>query len=425
MSANIISSENGSITIQVTVEISDSMLKSEEAILEAINSVGSIATQETLQYFDTDGSPIMIGPTKFTSKGLESKVYQTPYGAIETQRHVYQSPHGGKTYCPLEQNARIIVTSTPRFAKIVSNKYANNASTQVQRDLDENHGRSVARSYLQNISEAVGSVAQAKEEYWHYSIPKLNQQVSTITIGVDGTCMLLCKNGYREAMVGTISLYDNEGERQHTVHIGATPEYGKTTFWQRMEREIEHVKKYYPDANYIGIADGSKDNWSFLEQYTQKQTLEFYHATGYLKAVAPAAFPRQKAKRESWLDSKCHQLKHVPDAANDILQEMKSFQDKKLSDTVSENLESAITYFENHKSQMNYAQAVEDNLPIGSGVTEAACKTVVKQRLCNSGMKWIEKGAGIVLSLRTLVLTNGRWKQFWDKINQYGLPLIA
>ena len=68
----------------------------------------------------------------------------------------------------------------------------------------------------------------------------------------------------------------NEGERQHTVHIGSTPSSGKTTFWQRMEREIEHVKKYYPDANYIGIADGSKDNWSFLEQYTQKQTLDFY-----------------------------------------------------------------------------------------------------------------------------------------------------
>jgi hypothetical protein len=74
---------------------------------------------------------------------------------------------------------------------------------------------------------------------------------------------------------------------------------------------------------------------------------------------------------------------------------------------------------------MNYAESLEANLPIGSGVTEAACKTVIKQRLCQSGMKWIEKGAGIVLSLRTLVLTKGRWQQFWDKINQYGLPVLA
>jgi len=57
---------------------------------------------------------------------------------------------------------------------------------------------------------------------------------------------------------------------------------------------------------------------------------------------------------------------------------------------------------------MNYAQYLEKKYPIGSGVTEAACKTLVKQRLCCSGMRWKEKGAiipGIILSLRALALT--------------------
>ena len=74
---------------------------------------------------------------------------------------------------------------------------------------------------------------------------------------------------------------------------------------------------------------------------------------------------------------------------------------------------------------MRYAQNVERNIPIGSGVTEAACKVVVKQRLCQSGMKWKEKGTSIVLSLRCLRLTNGRWEQFWDKIDKTGLPMAA
>ena len=74
---------------------------------------------------------------------------------------------------------------------------------------------------------------------------------------------------------------------------------------------------------------------------------------------------------------------------------------------------------------MNYALHLEQNLPIGSGVTEAACKTIVKQRLCCSGMKWKEKGAAIVLSLRTLVYSRGRWSQFWSKIDQYGFPVTA
>jgi len=425
MSAHIISSDNESCTIQVTVQISNSMLTSEEAILEAINDVGNLASQEILKSFDTDGSPIMIGSSKWTSKGQEIKAYQTPYGEISIPRHVYQSSKGGKTYCPLEQNARIVVTSTPRFAKIVSNKYAHLPSTKVKADLAENHGRKVARSYLQNLSEAVGNISLAKQENWHYTTPKLNEPVKTISIGVDGTCMLLCKDGYREAMVGTISLYNRDGKRQHTIHIGATPEYGKVTFWQRMKTEIAEVKKTYPQAIYVGIADGAKDNWSFLKQHTEKQTLDFYHATGYLNAVASAAFPRSKVKRQLWLDSKCQELKHVEGAADEILNEIKTFKPKKLSKVVKESLDSSITYFENQKSEMNYAESLEENLPLGSGVTEAACKTVVKQRLCQSGMKWVEKGASIVLSLRTLVLTKGRWEQFWDKINQYGLPVLA
>ena len=52
---------------------------------------------------------------------------------------------------------------------------------------------------------------------------------------------------------------------------------------------------------------------------------------------------------------------------------------------------------------MDYATQIKKQLPIGSGVTEAACKTLVKQRLCGSGMRWKNKGAQVILSLRALV----------------------
>jgi hypothetical protein len=52
--------------------------------------------------------------------------------------------------------------------------------------------------------------------------------------------------------------------------------------------------------------------------------------------------------------------------------------------------------------------------------TEAACKSLVKQRLCASGMRWKSTGATIVLSLRALARTVGRWAQFWQKIDQFG-----
>ena len=82
-------------------------------------------------------------------------------------------------------------------------------------------------------------------------------------------------------------------------------------------------------------------------------------------------------------------------------------------------------YFYYHHHQMNYAAALEHHWPIGSGVTEAACKTVVKQRLCRSGMRWKEKGAAVVLSLRALMLTPDRWRQFWEKLDQFGFPVAV
>ena len=120
---------------------------------------------------------------------------------------------------------------------------------------------------------------------------------------------------------------NEQGKRLHTIYQGATPEYGKATFWKRMEREIADVKSRYPHCNYIGIADGAADNWSFLEQHTNKQTLDFYHVSGYLEAVAPAAEPNSKKKRQQWLDERCHQLKHEVDSASQILAEMKTFRE--------------------------------------------------------------------------------------------------
>jgi hypothetical protein len=134
------------------------------------------------------------------------------------------------------------------------------------------------------------------------------------------------------------------------------------------------------------------------------------HASGYLSAVAEAALPKSadKTARQRWLHEQCHRLKHELDAAKALLGEMQCLPTTGLNTTQRERLESAITYFNNHHHKMDYANALQNHWPIGSGVTEAACKTLVKQRLCRSGMRWKEKGAAVVLSLRALMLTPDR-----------------
>ena len=292
-------------------------------------------------------------------------------------------------------------------------------------DLRLNHGREISKRYLQEVSETICGIVENKETVWEYVLPELESKVATISFSMDGAMLPTCTDGWRESMVGTVSLFDAEGERQHTIYIGEPPEYGKSNFMNRFEKEIEKIKINYPEALCIGIADGAKNNWPFLEKYTEKQLLDFYHATEYLTKCSYAAIPQKtgKPERTQWLNERCHQLKHEKNAPLNIFNELKKFRRRrKLSTEVRANLLAAITYFKNNIHRMNYAEHVENNLPIGSGVTEAACKTLIKQRFCKSGMRWKMDGIKSVLRLRELTQTDGRWQQLWGKINQYGVP---
>jgi hypothetical protein len=427
MSAQIIDRTEAGFTVQITVPYNRSMLDFEETLQQQLNVAGVLATQEALQQFDTDGSPITVGSITLTSKGQIPKEYQTPYGVATVERHVYQSSQGGTTYCPLDRDARIIVSSTPKFAKMVSSKYAEFGSARVQHDLRDNHGRAVSRCLIQDVADAVAAVALAKEEDWSYHLPKLEAPPVMVALSLDGTCALMCEDGWREAMVGTIGFYDREGERQHTIYLAATPEYGKATFLGRLEAEVDEVKRRYPEAHYVGIADGAKGNWEFLERHTEAQVVDFWHAAEYLGKAAAVIYRGQPATRKSWLEASCHTLKHDPEGAATILKQLKSLSKVRPWAKDHEDVQRAITYFSNQSKagRMDYAGRVERKEPIGSGVTEAACKVIIKQRLCCSGMKWKESGAAAVLSLRCLSYTAGRWDQFWQKIDRWGFPVAA
>jgi hypothetical protein len=427
MSAQVISRTENEFTVQITVPYNRSMLDFEETLQQKLNAAGVLATQEGLRQFDTDGSPITIGSIKLTSKGQLPKDYQTPYGMATVERHVYQSPLGGSTYCPLDRDARIIVSSTPKFAKIVSSKYAEFGSARVQRDLRDNHGRNLSRCLVQDIADAVATVAMLKEQDWSYHLPKMETSPVTVAFSLDGTCMLVCEDGWRETMVGTISFYDRSGERQHTIYLAATPEYGKATFLGRLEAEMSLAKAKYPKARYVGIADGAKGNWEFLKRHTDVQVVDFWHAAEYLGKAAAVIYRSQSATRKAWMDENCHKLKHEPGGATAILNQLQSLAKVRPWAKEDEDVQRAITYFENQSKagRMDYAARVRRKEPIGSGVTEAACKVIVKQRLCGSGMKWKESGAAAVLSLRCLTYTRDRWDQFWSKIDRWGFPVAA
>ena len=129
----------------------------------------------------------------------------------------------------------------------------------------------------------------------------------------------------------------------------------------------------------------------------------------------------QSEERSAWLENACHRLKHKMGSASRILNELKNFdRSHNMNDKDRQVLRSVITYLTNNKNKMAYHKNVAKHMPIGSGVTESACKMLVKQRMCKGAAKWKDQGASVVLTLRSLHATQTRWDQFWDKYTQCG-----
>ena len=425
MPARITTRHASLLTLELTIELNGSMLDMENNIQDELNKAGCLATAEALKQFDADGQPIILSQTKLTArKEKASQHYESPYGTVSIERYLYQSNEGGYTYCPLEDGARIFLTATPRYAQIISGLYADGDGGRTCRTLYETLRRHTVKGNVQNIAEAVASVAQMKEEKWEYDIPTPDTKVASIGVGLDGAYVLFRDEGWREAMCGTISLYDKKGERLHTSYFAAPPEYGKQKFHEKMDKEITRFRSLYEQATVIGLGDGAKDNWTFLEQHADELVLDFWHASEYLYKAADAYWGssmKWKESKEEWLDHWHHILKHESRGAQLLLYELQERKEE-LSGSKAESVQKTITYISNHLSLMNYGSFVDGCFPIGSGVTEAACKTVVKSRMCVSGAGWSPRGCGIVLTLRTLHMTKTTWDSFWTKIIRYGLP---
>lgn len=277
--------------------------------------------------------------------------------------------------------------------------------------MELNHGRKMSAKLVQSIGKALGDFGLDKEAEMSYDMPVLEEVVSHIAISRDGTTTPIRGDGYRETMCGTISFYASSGDRLHTICNACAPEYGKKTFDKVLDLEIAKVKAAFPSVKYLGLADGAKDNWTYLQEHTTVHILDFFHATEYLAEVSKVLKKTEKVRQE-WLENACHDLKHQARGAQFILRELINFR-QTLCTSVPEILSKTITYFENNLHRMKYAQYRKAGYPIGSGVTEAACKVVVKQRLNQSGMKWNLPAVEQILLLRGIICTTGRWKQFW------------
>ena len=110
----------------------------------------------------------------------------------------------------------------------------------------------------------------------------------------------------------------------------------------------------------MGIADGAKCNWTFLAPHVEHQIADFYHASEYLADAADAIWsrPKDKGRRDAWLNAHCSQLKHEPNGVQAILKELQAIDVQRWPEMRAEKLASCITYLTNQRGVASFRYTV-------------------------------------------------------------------
>ena len=201
---------------------------------------------------------------------------------------------------------------------------------------------------------------------------------------------------WREAACGTVSFHDARGERLKTLYLGRMPESGKVTLKAQLASEVAHIRQLRPDVRIVAIADAAADNWTFLETLSpETEVIDFWHACEHLRTAS------DHAVASDWFERYREVLRHDPCGVDKVIRALRHLRDSAKPDRAE--IERELAFFRKHRQRMRYHALKAEGVAIGSGVVEAANKTLVTQRMKRSGMRWRIAGGQAVLTFRALI----------------------
>ena len=221
--------------------------------------------------------------------------------------------------------------------------------------------------------------------------------------------------GHSEVGCGTMSFYDTDGDRLSTVRMARMPESHKASLKTMLTQEIGTVLSQRPDLTLVKLADGAADNWTYLSTALPLgvELVDFYHVCEHLKKAFDAAYGENSSKSKAQFEKYRYILRDERAGVEKIIRalaHLRDFHPRK------KKLATELAYFRRHRQRMHYAEAHAQNLPIGSGVVEAACKTLATQRMKRSGMRWRHRGGQAILTFRALHQSE-RFERAWKLLS--------
>jgi hypothetical protein len=398
---------------------------------------------EELARYDVVAEQVTVNGVVYSQPMEETKTYMTSAGEVVVKRHLYR-PAGRSTrhICPLELQVGIVEGFfTPVAARQAAYIVAHMPPATGAALFVELNSMRPSASSLERLPKGLSARWEAQRQDWEAQLRTFEDvpaEATTLVVSLDGVLAPMRNTapdkaeptvtekqptgpkGYQEVGCGTVSLHDAEGERLQTVRYGRMPESKKATLCEELEAEVQAILAVQPRLRVVKLADGARDNWRFLRalnlgvpagQIESWDIVDFYHACDHLKHALDLIWGERASKGKAEFARLKTLLKEADGGVERVIETLR-YRVRKAKGHKCEQLLKELTYFRNQRHRMNYAAYLRENLPIASGVVEAACKTLVAQRLKQSGMRWAKPGGQAILTLRSLIQSE-RWERGW------------
>ena len=416
----------------------------ETQLHDALRELGRIIVEWTFNKFEPDDPLLLPHHLRFDGdwyrrckKKSPRRSVATLFGTITLWRYLYRPVHGIESAIfPLEIRLGLAVgRATPALAGRAARAAADSTQGDVLADLKRDHAvawsvdtlRAVIASTWDGMAPQFHDAQVARALAWlEQARASRGSRKPVLAVGRDGVFVpIRGDDSYREAATATLSVYDRAGVRLGTVYLGRMPEPGQATLSGQLTRLITDVLTQWsgPLPRLAYVTDAGHHPTEYYEQVLRPMhhpcrpgerlewewVIDFYHASNYVYSLSEALFGDAR-KAQAWARKMCRWLKSKPRAVYRILHSAAAIRSRRIVRGQTAAYEKAYGYLRDHIGELDFTAYRRNHLPIGSGVTEAACKTVFSQRLKRSGMAWSAEGGQRIVDLRVIDLS-GVWSQ--------------
>jgi hypothetical protein len=412
----------------------------ELALLALVRELGRVVLECTINSLEPRREDLLprdlwyrCGGYRRRKEKTRNRHVATLLGTVVLWRRGYRSWDGSdRSIFPLERYLGLTAGVSPGLIDWLGRKMAEAGASQsrvlemLRQECGVAMGVKRLRACTEQLSDAMSDLRQV-----HHVDLLLNalenarasrgNRKPVLAVGRDGITLREYRYRFFEvATAATVSVYDRAGKRLATVYLAWPPELGQATMDRMLTDLLRELLDRWqgplPQLAYVTDAGGAESSYyektlrRMIHPHTGKQlhwqrVVDYYHVAERVWAMATALFGKDTRESGAWAHRMLKALKK-PSGPSRVLHSAAShFHRRDLTQPRAKDFWKAYRYIQQRTRYLRYHEYASRHIPLGSGVTEAACKTIFTQRLKLSGMRWSHEGAKAILNLRVILLS--------------------